>query len=213
MNPLTWTISCFISFSLGNSAFDNNYFEGRITYKHEIVSKNSELDSSLLIKILGRGSTLFFKEGNFLHKYDGGLFKQDLYNKKNNKIYITKVDSDTTFWSDCGMPGDTILNFSFTPKKEKILGIDCDELIIYFKNKTESDYYNSDSIRINPDWLKNFKFDGENLIDQKEKAIFLKHKTEYPNFILVETATGFYREKLDESIFEIAPNQILIEQK
>ena len=206
---LLTSISCSTEYKSSNS----EYFEGNVTYKHDIFSKNTMLDSSALRSMFGFGSTLTFKEGSYLHKYDGGLINEDLYRKEDNKMYFKKFGSVTTFWVDCGTPGDKIIKFAFTPKKEKILGIECDELMIYYQNKIVSDYYNSDSLKINSEWFKRYVLDGEYIIDQKEKSISLKHKTEYANFIIIETATKIHRENVNDSSFNIASNEILVEQK
>jgi hypothetical protein len=198
---------------LGTGKSENNYFEGWIKYNHDLILKSTNIDSIELKKFLGTGSTLYFKERNYLHTYDGSLFIQDSYRKDENRAYFKKNKSDTSFWIDCGTPGDEIIEFSFTPRKEEILGMVCDELKIYYKEKIVCDYYNSDSLKINPDWFKNFIKDGQNQIDQKEKAICLKHKTEYAGFIVIETAISFSREKIDEKIFKLSSKEILIEQE
>jgi len=192
---------------------ETNYFEGWIKYKNDIVLKNRNIDSLKLKEFVGDGSTLYFKEGNYLHTYEGGPMMKDLYKKEDNKAYFKLNNSDTTFWVDCKKPGDEILKISFTPKKEKILGIDCDELVIYYKDKISTDYYNDDKFGINPDWFKNFIMDGQDQIDQKEKAICLKHKTEYSGFIIIETAISYSKEKIKEEIFKISPKEILVERQ
>ncbi len=208
-----WALLFIAFLSFQNSVSDTNYFEGWIKYKHDLIVKNTDIDSMQLKEVVGSGSTLFFKEGNYLHKYNDGPIMQDSYRKEDNRAYFKMNKNDTIYWVDCRKQGDEILKFSFTPKKEKILGIDCDELIIYYKGKITTDYYNSDLFGINPDWFKNFIRDGQNQIDQKEKAICLKHKTEYANFIIMETAVSFSKEKIDERMFKITPNEILIEQE
>jgi hypothetical protein len=47
-----------------------NYFEGTIIYKFDFKSKVPNVNSALLEGFFGSGSTLFFKEGNYYHKYD-----------------------------------------------------------------------------------------------------------------------------------------------
>jgi hypothetical protein len=207
-----WLIIFFFLQPFSDKINQTDYFEGWIKYKHEIVLKNRNIDSVQLQEFIGEGSTLYFKEGNFMHTYRGGAMIQDLYRKDDNKAYFKINNGDTTFWVDCGKPGDEILKISFTPKKEKVLGIDCDELIIFYKNKISTDYYNSEKFGINPNWFKNFILDGQDQIDQKEKAICLKHKTEYSNFIVIQTATAYSKEKIDEKIFKISSNEILVER-
>jgi hypothetical protein len=189
------------------------YFEGKVTYKFDFVSKDERIDARNLENIFGDGYTLSFKEGNYYHIYEGGQMEFDIYNKADNKAYFKKRGNDTIFWYDCGLTGDKILKFVLTEKKENILGLACDELVIQFPDKTESHYYNADSIATDPGWFKRFTLDGENLIDEKEKSIYLKNKIDYPSFLFTQTATKISRERIDNKIFQIPPGVILSEQK
>jgi hypothetical protein len=126
---------------------------------------------------------------------------------------MKKRGNDTIFWYDCGLAGDKINKSLFTKKKETILGITCDELIIRYEDRTESQYYNSDSISINPSWFKRFTLDRENYIDEKEKSIYLKNKIDYSYFSFTQTATKISRGHIDNKIFEIPSNAILFEKK
>ena len=212
-NVLSCILLFFICCSWQKKNPGNNYFEGTISYKIDRIVKNSTADPTSLSDLFGTSSILFFKQGDFLEKYKGSLVTQELYKKQDNKMYFKRNYSNTFFWNDCGKPGDRILKFELNPKKEKILGIDCDELIIYYDDRIESDYYNADLFSINPDWFKNFILNGENEIDQKEQAVCLKHKIEYPGFIIVITATSFSRQKVNDNIFQIPPGEVLIENK
>jgi hypothetical protein len=213
MQLCIWTNLALIFLFPATKPEANNYFEGKVVYKHSIIIKNKKVDSVALKEFVGSGSTLYFKEGNYLHTYDGGFFVRDIYRKDDNKGYFKTGPNDTSYWIDCGKRGDQIIKFAFTPKKEKILGIDCDELVIYYNDNIVTDYYNPDSLRINPDWFKNFKLDGQDQIDQKEKSIVLKHKTEYADFIIIKTAISYTREEVDGTIFKLSPGEILIERE
>lgn len=141
------------------------------------------------------------------------MFEFDLYNKADNKMYLKKRNNDTIYWSDCGIPGKKIKNFKFTAGKENILGIVCNQLIIQYEKTAQVHYYNSDSILTNPAWFTNFKLDGENVIDQKEKSIFLKSENEYDHFTMISRAVKISREKIPEKIFKIPANAILIKDE
>jgi hypothetical protein len=201
----------FISGSCGISS--HNYFEGIVSYQHKIITKDPNFSIAKLEQFFGTGSILTFKEGNFAHMYSESIMKRDVYRRKENKFYFSTMSSDTTYWLDCGKKGDEILKFSFTPKKEKILGIICDELIIQYKNKTVKDYYNSSTLTTNPEWFAQYTLDGENIIDLKEKAIYLKRKVVYPEFTLVSTATSFTRTQVSDEVFTIPADAILVEQQ
>ncbi|MBS3913648.1 MAG: hypothetical protein KG003_04065 [Bacteroidetes bacterium] len=192
---------------------DKEYFEGKIMYKNEFVIKTNKVDSAYLDKAFGKAANLYFKEGNYLELYDGGTMLEQLYLKQDNKTYVRKNQSDTLYWYDCGRPGQKMLKFEINPKKEKILGIDCDELVTYYPNKTVSFYFNSDTLRINPEWHRNFTAFNKNLNTQNMKAVYLKYKIEYPDFIATVTATTISRQQIDNKLFSVPKNKILIEDK
>jgi len=195
----------FNSCKQGNSI--EKYFEGSISYKFEV---QAEKDSIKLLQEFGRGAILFFKNGNFIHKYESSIYVMDLYNQKENKLYIRKRGSDSLLIVDCSLSGSQIESLALNPKKETVLGILCDELVIHYKEKTVVDYFNSDTLKINPRWFRKFNFDEENRIDQKEKSIFLKRKIIYPEYTLVQTATFISPGKIDTNSFNLSDNAILI---
>ena len=190
-------------------AQSQKYFEGEITYQNSYKPKMANFNINIPKTLFGSGSRLSFKEGNFRHDYDGGIFEFDIYNKTDNKLYVKKRNNDTIYWIDCSLPGKEIKNFKLILKKENIMGIDCDQLIVQYGKGTSVNYYNSDSIAANPSWFKDFKLDGENLIDEKEKSIFLKSENEFDDFFVIATATKISRHKIDEGIFKISADSIL----
>jgi len=109
--------------------------------------------------------------------------------------------------------GQKILKFEIKPHSERILGIDCDELITYYENKTVSFYFNSDTLRINPNWYKNITALDKNINTQKMKAVYLKYKIEYTDLIASVAATSISRQMIDDKIFAVPKNKILIEHK
>ena len=190
---------------------DKDYFEGRILYKNEYVVKTNKVDSDFLNKMGGKTADLYFKEGNYLEKYDSGFMLEQLYRQKENKVFLRLDNSDTLHWYYCDKPGQKIVKSEINPKKEIILGIPCDELTTYYDDKIVSFYYNSDSLRINPDWYKDFTSNNKNLNSQKMKAVYLKYKIERPDFIVTVTATSISRQKIDDNIFRVPENKILIQ--
>jgi len=191
----------------------SKYFEGKVYYTYEVTSKKIGVDAKRIKKIVGDSSTLSFKDGNYHHNYSAGIIEFDTYNQQENKYYFKKRNNDTIYWSNCGEAGDKISKFDSVTNKEVILGIKCKKLIIHYKNKTVTHYYNSDSLSIDPDWFKNYILNDQNQVDQKEKAIYLKSEVEFPNFRLVETANKIERKKISSNVFEISPDAILVEKK
>lgn len=190
-----------------------NYFEGYINYKTGFILKTDKPDTAYLFKAYGRTANLAFKEGNYLETYDAGFMLDQLYNKKDNKTYIRKNLSDTLYWYDCGTPGQKMLRFEINPRKEKILGIDCDELITYYDNRTVSYYFNPDTLKIDPEWYKRYVAFNKYENSRRMKSIYLKYKVEYPDLIVTVTATAITNKKIDDTVFSVPGNKILIEEK
>lgn len=205
-----------LSFLFCTNAFSQSkkkYFEGEIFYEVKVETQKRGLDTTKLYNLFGRHSMLIFKQGNYKIKSDGNLISEQMYSRATNKFYFIKQNADTIHWSDCATKGDSILKMVHNAKKVKILGIVCDEFIFYYADKIVSDYYNQDLFAINPTWFKNFTRDNENIVDEKEKAVCLKHKIEYNGFTYIQTAVGFNKKNIDNKNFLLPASAILIEEK
>ena len=94
-----WTLVIILFLSFQNKA-GKNYFEGWLKYKHEVIIKNTNIDSLALREFVGKGSTLYFKEGNYLHTFDGGAIIKHLYRKDDNKTYFKFACKDGFIFLD-----------------------------------------------------------------------------------------------------------------
>jgi hypothetical protein len=214
----TLTILIFLIALISISAFtcdkkEVKYFEGKVVFKYEFTFLQNTERAKYMGKMSPNNSVFYFKEGNFVDKPDKGPSIEDIYLHAQNKMFTKKDHSDTLFWFDCGKPGRKVLDFKITPKKETILGIKCDELIVFFENLTISYYYNSDTLKVNPDWYKDFTYANKDFVTTKMGAIYLKCKIERPDYISIGTATAITYEKISTSLFEISPKTILVEDK
>jgi hypothetical protein len=210
MTSTTFVALICISIACRSQDLPNKYFEGSITYKIDIVLKTQRVDSISLRKLFGTKSVLYFKEGNFVEEYQNSLVKHQLYRKEDNKLYFRKHKTDTTLWMDCSKSNGTKFIFYASPKKEKIVGVNCSQLTISTDEKIVTDYYNQELFKTNPVWFKDFKLDNQNTVEQKEKAVCLKHKIEYPDFIIIATATSYTKKKINDSVFELGSEEILV---
>lgn len=211
---LSLLVLCTVSLSsTKQNKSTSNYFEGKISYKAEFVRKSNKYDSINLSKAIGKFSNYFFKEGNFLIKNNDAISFMTLYQMKDNKMYTEKVWSDSVFYVDCGKPGFKILRFTITPKKEIILGINCDELKVFYENKTVTNYYNSDTLKQDPSWHNKFTFYNEDFYSQKMKSLSLKFIIERPDYVVTYTAISFAYTKLNDSIFSVPKNKPLVEEE
>ena len=199
--------------TIHRSGHSQNYFEGKIIYKLDVKTKDPGLDPAKLKAYFGQEVTLVFKDGNCYYSFKDGPHDFWLYNKADNKSYLSKRGTDTIYWIDCSAGGNRIQKLRLTGIKETILGIDCNEMLIQYSEITTTRYFNSDSIPVNPAWFKNYKRDDEYLIDEKQKSIFLKSETEFEKFIVIETAVKISWEPVNEKIFKLPENAILVEEK
>lgn len=192
----------------------NAYFEGEIIYKTEYIPKTSQADTAELVKKLGTGASFCFKEGNHFETFsNASQFSSELYNRKTNKLYLKENLGDTLYWVDCSDDiGGKMLKFELHPKAEKILGIDCDELVTYYEHKTVFDYFNAETLKINPDWYDKYKLFNKDWAQQKMGALFLKHKIEYGTFTMTLTAAAIKEKKINDSLFIVPKNKVMIEK-
>lgn len=190
-----------------------SYFEGKIHYAYEINIKSKKLDLKRLQETLGKGSTLLFKDGNFRHNYEGGTFEFEIYNKRDNRLYMKKRDNDTIYWYDCSLGGKKIRDLTVSKQKKKVLDIMCDQLTIGYPEYNKVEYYNNDSIRIDPQWFAAFKRDEQYKVDAIERSIFLRSEVNYPAARIVSEATKIQHEAVSMDVFEIPSNAILLKKE
>ncbi|RAV97710.1 hypothetical protein [Pseudochryseolinea flava] len=186
------------------------FFEGKILYTFEVKSKSLDVDVNDLQTTVGNGSTLYFKDGNLRRDYDGSSTEFEMYRSKENRLYVKKRTNDTIFWYDCSLEGiESIKDLQISKQKEKVLGVSCHKLKIRYTDYYTTEYYNSDSIVIDPLWFANFKRDDHYKIAAIEKSLFLRSDTEFPMFTVVIRATRVDHVTLSDDVFKIPSNAIV----
>jgi hypothetical protein len=198
--------------STNHKSSKSKYFEGMLLLRHDFVDKTNKYDSVTLAVLAGKSSELYFKEGNFLTIIEGGITTRLLYRKDENKMYREKFTSDSAYWTNCNQPGEKYIKLLKTPKVEKILGIECDELKVVYENRTVSYFYNSDTLKVDPSWHADFTFYNENIYSREMKSLCLKTKIELKDFIIIETVTQIFSREIDDKQFNI-PQKPLTEDK
>jgi hypothetical protein len=204
-------IVLFIAF-ISLLVYKPGYFEGKIHYEYEVKSKSRRVNLAKLQQIVGKGSTLLFKEGNFRHDYDGGMTEFDMYRRSDNRYYIKKWNNDTIHWYDCSKGGKSIIDLKVITQKKKVLGMQCDELTVKYSDLTRVEYYNSDSISVDPEWFSEFKRDDQHKIDAIQKSIFLRSESDFPLFTIISHASRIERQTVRQDAFEIPRNSILMQK-
>lgn len=206
------TLFCNGSCSNRPTSEESGYFEGIVTYKGDFIRKTDEYDSATLASLAGGRTTLYAKEGNYLTEIEEGITTRMLYRKDENKAYRETFDSDSVYWAYCDGPRRKIINFVVNKNVEKILDIECDEFKVFYENRTVTYYYNSDTLKINPDWAKKSTSFNEDFYARRMKAIWLKIVIEYKDFVVSNTAIKIVPQRITNSIFEI-PDKPLAEEK
>jgi hypothetical protein len=205
-------LSVFVlcSCSPGSKKHSSSFFEGNIKFKNEYIIKSDKVTPEQLDRSFGKTADLYFKEGNYLEIYDGGLTLNQLYRRLDNKTYVKKDYSDSLFWFNCAQSPQQMIRYEMNRKKETILGIVCDEYITYYDNKTVTFYFNSDTLKLDPEWYSQFTLTNKNTNTAIMKSMYLKFKIEYSDFLFTVTATSMNYENLDSKMFDIEKNAILI---
>ena len=210
---ITLTVSMVVllfACSLTSTKSDNPYFEGKISYDYDFIIKDTTRKTLFFKTLYPTKSVLTFKDGNSIEEYEGGESIYDLYIVNQNKFYTKRNPSDTLFWFDCGGPGEEILSMKVNSNNENILGIKCNELLITYKKKTVTYWYNQDTLKINPDWFKRLTYTNRDITSKKVGAICLKVKVEYPDYILMQTATSISIEKINSEVLTLPANAVLV---
>jgi hypothetical protein len=188
---------------------NNNYFEGKITYEINYVPKTKNADTAFLNMLTPSKAEMYYKEGNFYEKFEGGLIREEYYRKNENKDYTLQDSNDTLYWIDCGKEGAGLQKTEVNPAKKKILGIMCDELVLHYNYKRVKFYFNPDTLKINPDWYAKFTFQNKNIQMQMMKSLYLGFEMEYPDFTIVWTITNIEPQKINDKLLLIPSNKIL----
>ena len=200
----------FIACSNKEDSF-NTYFEGKIVYQLSFIPKSPEVDTNLLRKKMGIFTTYYFKKGNY-HQVDNNESLSEEYGfEKDNKIYSRNYRSDTLFWHDKTIP-EKISSYEKFNKVDRVLDISCDELVTKLDRREISYYYNRDTLKIDPRWFINFKYLTKDETSTIMGSLFLKCKLDYARITIILTAIAISPEKLDDSLFELPKNSIIVKR-
>jgi hypothetical protein len=210
---MKYLILIVIAVSCDSKPVQKDFFEGKIHYVISVTSKTDEIDKSYFTDAVGTYTDFYFKEGNYKQLYNADSLKEETYLASSNIAYIKPTYSDTLWERDCSKSVGAILKFTINKNKEKVMGIMCDELVTKYQNKTLTYYYNSDSVKINPKWFKNYNRNNKNFTSETMGSLFLKCKMEFKLSIVEMTATDIAHEKVDDNIFRISKKSIILKEQ
>ncbi|MBS1759289.1 MAG: hypothetical protein JST23_04115 [Bacteroidetes bacterium] len=118
-------------------------FEGEIIYNNHFTSKMKSYTDEQLGNLIGTKQEYLIKDGNYKSFLNGMSVTMQLYDNKSNRIYNRTPKSDTLYWFDASMNTDAVTSFEIKRNTEKILGYQCDAIIMKTKTGTTTIYYNA----------------------------------------------------------------------
>lgn len=200
-------IMIFLLFSI--SSFSQN-FEGEIIYKNVCKSDKAEWKIEYCQMITDSIENFYYKNGNY--KYSVPIHQTwTIYKTNENKIY-TKNKKGKLYSNDANLNKDSITNITINKSALKVLGFDCDELIVESPGSIQKYYYSS-KLSIDPMFYKNHDYGNLNTITSITKSIPLKTLfiIENQGLILESTAIKINSRKIEDEIFLI-PNGIELQE-
>lgn len=181
------------------------YFEGQIVYTNTYTSKDPKLSSARLANMFGGTHNYFIcKNGDYKTETNGMFAQWQMYISSQNRIYNKMTFTDTVFWNSGLQYDDELLNVKVNKNVMKILGYDCDELVLTCKSGVQKYYYSS-KLPINPDNYKGHFYGNYFNYISRAKALALKMIIEDPGFIMECTATSVTPKAVSKELFVLPP--------
>lgn len=181
------------------------FFEGEIIYSNTFKSKDPQVTDKRLASMLGSVHNYYIKGGNYKTITNGKFALWQLYINADNKVYNKIAPVDTVFWNNAAEHDDEVLEAKVNKKVIKILGYDCDELILTCRSGVQK-YYYSPKLGADAKLFKNHLYGNFYNYVSRANAVPLKMIIEDQNFTIESIATSVTEKKLDPKFFELPPN-------
>lgn len=179
-------------------------FEGKIVYQNSYQSKMSNLTDEQFTAMMGTKQEYFIKGGNYKSVSNGTFLQWQLYIHTENRLYNKLSNSETVLWNDGAANPDEVLTSKINKNVTRILGRNCDELILTCKTGIQKYYFNSE-LRVNDELFEKHKFGNWNEIMSLTKSLPLRISIDNPQFKLECIAVEIEPATLDENMFELVP--------
>jgi hypothetical protein len=185
------------------------YFEGEIIYDVEYIKKDSAFDLSNLPSWPSKTARSLVKNGSWIQSLEGSnIIQFEFFNKQQNQQIYKIRASDTLIYLDYSkLQSDLAPVTSIKTMKgtDTILGKVCDKLILQSSSLTLTLLYDSDYLKIDPDWYINTKGGYYNVIYPRTKSLYLKAIVETDKFIsIIKARKVKFKEVPDEAFTDIA---------
>lgn len=179
-------------------------FEGEIIYSNHFTSKMKNFTDEQLGTMIGTKQEYFIKGGNYKSFLNGQSITMQLYDNKTNRIYNRTPKSDTLYWFDASVNTDAVTSFEVKKNIGKILGYQCDAIIMKTKTGTTTIYYTS-KYKVDSKSYANHNYSNWAFYINQTKALPLKTVVETNQFTMESTAVEIKPMKLGTDYFNIDP--------
>lgn len=200
---LTVLLLAIVSLSFGQS------FEGKVVYSNTYKSKIPSLTNEQFNAMMGSTVEYLIKGGDYKTSTNGNFLQWQLYLSKDNKLYNKMAVSEAILWNDGAVNDDEIIKSEINKGVVKILGYQCDELILTCKSGVQK-YYFSSKLKIDPKLFASHKFGNWSEVISRSNALPLKMIVENNQFAVESIATEVKQMKLDGKIFELPADSKLM---
>jgi hypothetical protein len=177
-------------------------FEGKIIYKNHFTSKMKSYTDEQLEQLIGTKQEYFIKGGSYKSFLNGMSVTMQLYDYKTNRIYNRTPKSDTLYWFDAFINTDDVTSFEIKKSAEKILGYQCDLIIMKTKTGTTTIYYNT-KYKVDSKLYIKHNYSNWAFYITKTKSLPLKTITETDSFKMESTAVEIKPMSLGSECFDI----------
>jgi len=196
-------------------------FEGWITYKMEALNPNPKMipDSTwqkgIKEQFGERGHIIqkyFYKKDKYISEMDAGKETGfQAYNSKDKLLYSWQLDSDTAITVDSKKYLDELVEIKDSEAVDTIMGISCKSIIVKSKMGQMTLWYNSDYFKMDASLYKGHKYGHWEQILKKIGCLPLKMEQKGFMTHIVQTATDFKEEPINDNQFTIPKFKTIIE--
>lgn len=195
-------------------------FEGWITYKMEALNPNPKMipDSSwqkgIKEQFGERGHIIqkyFYKEDKYISEIDAGKeIGFQAYCIKAKLLYSWQLNSDTAITVDSRNYEDELVEITDNESVDTILGIPCKSITLESKMGQMTLWYNRDYFKMDASLYKGHKYGHWEQILKKIGCLPLRMEQKGFMTHIVQTATDFKEESINDNKFTIPKFQTLL---
>lgn len=189
------------SFVTGVLFSQSKNFEGVITYKVEVKSKQGETSDKVMMTILATGHTMtdYIRNGNY-HQSSSAC--ETYYIQKDRKIYLKFRSLDTLYFLDYDADTASVVSISRPATKQSIAGYDCNSIVIKTSATTRT-YFYAPTLPVTPANNTNEKLTTDEVFVKETKSIWLSCLEDAETYTISHTATKVQPTLIEDKFFEL----------